>query len=100
MKAWSGMLALAIFFWPVLLAPATQAEVLDLSTIKCKAFFESSKETVSHALAWLDGYYKDEEDPAVIDFDKLKDNAKMLGDYCAAHPGETVGTAGEQLFGK
>ena len=101
MRASTGLLTLAALFWPVLLSTSSaQAEVLDLNGLKCKTFFESSKEDVNLALAWLDGYYKDEDDPALIDFDKLKENAASLGTYCAAHPDETVGNAAEQLFGK
>jgi acid stress chaperone HdeB len=101
MKTSTGLLALAAFFWPAFfVTPPAQAQVLDLNTVKCKAFFEGKKEDISYTLAWLDGYYKDEDDPAVIDFDKLKENAGNLGSYCAAHPDETVATAAEQLFGK
>lgn len=89
-------IVLGIFILP----QAAAADVLDLGTVKCKDFIASSKEEISYTLAWLDGYYKDEDDPAVIDFDKLKDNATKLASYCAAHPEIGVGTAAEELFGK
>ncbi|MGO9004150.1 MAG: HdeA/HdeB family chaperone [Beijerinckiaceae bacterium] len=101
MKASTGMVALVAFFWPALLAaPLAQAEQLDLDTVKCKVFLENSKENIAYTLAWLDGYYKGEDDPAVIDFDKLKENAATLGTYCAQHPDATIATAAEELFGK
>jgi acid stress chaperone HdeB len=101
MKASTGVVALAAFFWPVFVAtPAAQAEELDLNTVKCKAFLESSKENIAYTLAWLDGYYKNEDDPAIIDFDLLKKNAGSLGTYCGEHPDTSVGDAAEELFSK
>jgi acid stress chaperone HdeB len=101
MRASTGLVALAVFFWPALIvAPPAHAEVLDLNTVKCKAFLESSKEDIAYTLAWLDGYYKGEDDPAIIDFEKLKENATTLGAYCAKHPDVGVGTAAEELFDK
>jgi acid stress chaperone HdeB len=95
------MVVLVAFFWPAFFAaPVAQAEQLDLNTVKCKAFLESSKEDIAYTLAWLDGYYKGEDDPAVIDFDKLKENGATLGTYCTQHPDVGVGTAAEELFGK
>jgi len=79
---------------------AAEAEVLDLNTVKCKDFMTASKEDISYTLAWLDGYYMDEDAPAIIDFDKLKSNSAKLADYCGAHPDIGVGAAAEELFGK
>jgi hypothetical protein len=50
-------------------------------------------------LAWLDGYYKDEKDPPVIDTDKFVANAKKLGEYCSANPTIGLITATDKLFG-
>jgi acid stress chaperone HdeB len=101
MKVSTGLLALATFFWPVFLAaPSSQAETLDLSTLKCKAFLEGSKENLPTTLAWLDGYYKGDDDPAVIDFDQLKKNADSLNTYCGQHPDTSVEDAAEELFSK
>ena len=101
MKTSAGLLALVVCSWPAAFAaPPAQAESLDLNTVTCKAFSERSKEDIGYTLAWLDGYYKGEDDPAVIDFDKLKENAGALGAYCEQHPDVTVGAAAEELFGK
>jgi acid stress chaperone HdeB len=80
-------------------APAS-AQVLDLSTIKCKDFFEGSKESIGYTLAWLDAYYRDEDDPPIIDFDKMTKNAEQLGAYCAANPTVGLITAADKLFDK
>jgi len=76
------------------------SEVLDLSTITCKAFFESSGDNISHTLAWLDAYYREEDSPPVIDFDKMKADGAKLGEYCAKNPSVGLITAADKLFEK
>jgi acid stress chaperone HdeB len=91
-------LGLAVAFFSQ--AGVSNAAVLDLGTVKCKDFLNSGKEEIGYTLAWLDGYYMDEDAAAIIDFDKLKENAGKLGGYCAEHPEIGVGAAAEELFGK
>jgi acid stress chaperone HdeB len=76
------------------------AEKLDLSTMKCETFLSEDKDTVNILLAWLDAYYKDEDDPPIIDTAKYVANAKKLGDYCRANPSHGLITATDKLFGK
>lgn len=78
-------------------SPAS-AQVLDLSTITCKDFFEGSKDRLDFVIAWLLGYYTDEDDPPVLDFGKLKDRATKLGAYCAANPAHGLITAAEAVI--
>ena len=94
------MRAIAVFAALVFVNSSASAVVIDLSTTTCKQFFEGSKEDIGYTLAWLDAYYKDEDDPPLIDTDKLVANAKKLGEYCAANPTIGVITAADQLFGK
>ena len=49
-------------------------------------------------LTWLDGYYKDQDDPPVIETDKFTANAKKLGEYCRDHPDIGLITAADKLF--
>ena len=78
-------------------APA-KANEIDLSAWTCKQFQSASKDQVTLILAWLDGYYRAEDDPPVIDTDQLGGNAKKLGDYRAAHPDTKLITAADTLF--
>jgi acid stress chaperone HdeB len=73
---------------------------IDLSTWSCKQFQSASKDDVGAILAWLDGYYKDEDDPPVIDSSQFAANAKKLADYCAVHPDVELITATDKLFQK
>jgi acid stress chaperone HdeB len=83
-----------ILFWS---APAKASEI-DLSTWTCKQFQAAAKDEVTLILAWLDGYYRAEDDPPVIDMDQLGTNAKKLGAYCAVHPDTKLITAADTLF--
>jgi acid stress chaperone HdeB len=81
-------------------AAAANAQVVDLSTIKCREFIELPKETANAITMWLDGYFTDEEDPAVVDLDKLKGKAERLGAFCAANPKMSLMTAAENVMAK
>lgn len=81
-------------------AQVANAQVVDLSTIKCKDFIELPKDTVNAITMWLDGYYTDEEDPAVVDFDKLKAKAEKLNAFCVQNPRMGLMTAAENVMSK
>jgi acid stress chaperone HdeB len=80
-------------------APA-YAQSWDLSTVTCQTFLSYDKNTVNILLAWVDAYYREDDDPPVIDLDKYLGNAKKLGDYCRAHPDIGLITATDKLFEK
>src|SRR5687767_2252026 len=65
------LLAAAIVLALALATPAS-AQKLDLSTVSCKQFLESGKENIAFILMWLHGYWTDEDDPPIVDFDKMK----------------------------
>jgi acid stress chaperone HdeB len=78
--------------------PPAEASEIDLSTWTCKQFQSAAKDDVTLILAWLDGYYRAEDDPPVIDTDQLAANAKKLAGYCSAHPDAKLITAADTLF--
>jgi acid stress chaperone HdeB len=80
--------------------PASHAVVIDLSMMTCQEFLSTDKDEIRIIWAWLDGYYKDEHDPAILDTDTLVANLKRLNDYCAANPTIGLFTATNKLFGK
>ena len=79
-------------------ATPAKANEIDLSTWACKQFQAASKDEVTLILTWLDGYYRAEDDPPVIDMDQLAANAKKLGSYCSTHPDTKLITAADALF--
>jgi acid stress chaperone HdeB len=94
MKFIAGVVAVAMV---ACCSPAV-AEDIDLSTWTCKKFQSADKETIEIILTWLDGYYKDQDDPPIIETDAFVENAKKLGQYCAAHPDIGLITAADKLF--
>jgi acid stress chaperone HdeB len=78
-------------------APAA-AQKIDLSTVTCKDFLASGQDNISYILMWLNGFYTGEDDPPIIDFDKMKERGGKLGDYCRAHPDNGLITAAEEVM--
>jgi acid stress chaperone HdeB len=80
--------------------PASHAAVIDLSMMTCKEFLATDKDEIRIIWAWLDGYYKDEQEPPIMDTNTMVDNLKKLNEYCAANPTIGLITATNRLFGK
>ena len=88
-------------FAAALLASASaSAQTLDLSTIKCKEFLESGKDNIAVIITWLDGYYKEKDDPPIIDFAKFGTNTEKLAKYCADNPTNGLITAADKTLAK
>ncbi len=96
-----GKVASAILVVAALLTAApADAQVVDLSALSCKQFIELPKETLNAVTLWLDAFLTDEEETAVIDFDKMKDKAERLAAYCAQNPETSLMTAAENIMVK
>jgi acid stress chaperone HdeB len=78
-------------------APAS-AQKVDLSTVTCKEFLQSGQETIGLILMWLTGYYADQDASPIIDFDKMKEDAGKIGEYCGANPDHGLITAAGEVF--
>ncbi len=89
---------IAILFAAALWDASAKASEIDLSAWTCKQFQSAAKDEVKLILAWLDGYYRGEDDPPVIDTAQLDANAKKLDTYCAAHPDSKLIAAADTLF--
>jgi acid stress chaperone HdeB len=83
-----------------LAAQSGHAQLVDLSTLRCKQFIELPKETVNAVTMWLDGHLTDEEDPAVVDFDKMKLKAERLAAYCGQNPEMSLMTVAANIMSK
>jgi len=79
---------------------SASATSIDLSTWTCAKFQAAPKDDIGVILAWMDGYYRDEDDPPVIDTDRFVANAKKLGEYCSKHPDTGIITAADEVFAK
>ena len=93
-------LAAALFTAALLASSPSFATKIDLSKMRCDEFLKSSKEDVGYTMAWLDAYYRGDDDPTIIDTEKLAADAKKVADYCAAHPNVRLISATDKLFEK
>jgi acid stress chaperone HdeB len=80
-------------------APA-RAERLDLATMRCKEFLDSSKENTGLILMWLQGYYSEADAAPVVDFDKMKADGGKISEYCRKYAGHSLITAAEKAMGQ
>jgi acid stress chaperone HdeB len=92
----AAALALSLASAPV---PA-HAVVLDLSTMTCKQFIDGGDDEIKMVLTWMDGWYKGDEDEAIIDTEVFVANAKKFGTFCAANPSISIVNAAEKILGK
>ena len=84
----------------VLSSVPAHAVVLDLSTLTCKQFVEGGDDEIKMVLTWMDGWYKGDQDEAIIDTDVFVENAKKFGQFCAANPTISIVNAAEKILGK
>ena len=84
----------------VLCSMPAHAVVLDLSTMTCKQFVEGGDDEIKMVLTWMDGWYKGDQDEAIIDTDVFVENAKKFGQFCAANPTISIVNAAEKILGK
>ena len=81
-------------------ASPVHAQKIELMKMTCKQFIESSTEHVAAIVTWLAGYYSDEDDPAIVDFDKIKEASEKLSDYCRKKPNEEFMDAADEIMEK
>jgi acid stress chaperone HdeB len=93
-------LAATVLAGALLAAPPASAQVVDVGTITCKAFLDFNKDISFAIIMWLDAYYRDEDDPPIIDFDKMAQKAARLATYCGQNSGHSLTTAAEPIMSK
>ena len=92
MKRIFVLAALSIFA-----ASAAQAEVVDVSTIKCAELGKMYMEEASYILIWLHGYYGGKAGDTTIDLAALESVGKAIGEKCAENPDLGLMTVIDQL---
>jgi acid stress chaperone HdeB len=93
-------MSVSLFAAALLLSSApAHAVVLDLSTMTCKQFIEGGDDEIKMVLTWMDGWYKGDEDEAIIDTEVFVANAKKFGTFCAANPSISIVNAAEKILG-
>ena len=98
MRMFAAVLFAALFLAaPFVVVPAADAQSLDLSKITCKEFLDSDKTRKDLIIAWLDGYYLDQNTMGpVMKLDKFAADLQKLSDYCTPNPALDVISAAEK----
>ena len=98
MKAvYAGLVAAAAL---LVTGTAQAAEVVDLSTITCADFSKRPKDEMVNIMFWLEGYYTEDDDPTIIDFDKFTQALEQILIYCSNNPTVGMLTAADEAMGK
>ena len=79
-------------------AGSASGQVVDMNTVTCNDFNGFKKDTTFAIVMWLDAYYRDDDDPPIIDFDKLGQKAAKLAVYCSQNPTHSLTTAAEPIM--
>jgi|ERR1700726_304388 acid stress chaperone HdeB len=79
-------------------ASPASAQVIDLASVTCKDFLTHKKDAMVSIMMWLSGYYTKDDDPTVIDFDKVKARADKLADFCGKNPAVGLVPAAEPIL--
>ena len=98
MRRFGTFLFAALFFALLLVVvSAANAQSLDLSKITCKEFLDSDRTHKDLIIAWLDGYYLDQNTMGpVMKLDKFAADLQKLSDYCTPNPALDVIAAAEK----
>jgi HdeA/HdeB family len=76
---------------------ATEQKI-DLSAMTCRDFMASDQAKSTLILAWFLGFYGEEEDPQVIDLNKLEAARAQFADFCKQQPNFRMTVAAEGIL--
>jgi acid stress chaperone HdeB len=79
---------------------SASAQIVNMNTATCNDFIGFKRDTIFAIVMWLDAYYLDEDDPPIIDFDKIRQKAARLTVYCNQNPTYSLATASEPIMGR
>jgi hypothetical protein len=100
-KIRQSLIAQALLAGVMLVAAApAQAQVVDMSALKCEEFLKSGKDAIAYIVIWLDGYHMDQDASPVMDFGKIATKVEKFGDYCNKNGGATMKDAADEVLGK
>jgi hypothetical protein len=80
--------------------PKQDRRVIHLAEVTCRTFTELTQQEQNIITAWLQGYHLPEQEPAVIDVEKLLLDRAKLSEHCINRPEDDVMTAAEAVMEK
>jgi acid stress chaperone HdeB len=79
-------------------ADSASAQIVDMRTATCNDFIGFKRDTNFAIAMWLNAYYFDEDDPPIIDFEKMRQKAARLSVYCNQNPAHSLISAAERIM--
>ena len=98
MKILTAAALSAVLFTAGSTLAAVNATTVDMTELTCKQFSAYDKDNAGTIMMWLEGYYTEEDDDAVIDFGKMASDMTKLLVYCEAHPDDDIITASDEVM--
>jgi acid stress chaperone HdeB len=77
---------------------SASAQIVNMNTVTCNDFIGFKRESAFAIIMWLDSYYQDEDDPPIIDFEKIRKKAARLTVYCNQNPTHSLTTGAERIM--
>jgi acid stress chaperone HdeB len=71
---------------------------IEMSKLSCAQYAGYNKDNMGLITMWLEGYYTEEDDDAVIDFGKMAGDMARLLIYCGGHPETDIITASDEVM--
>ena len=90
MKILTAAALSAVLFTAGSTLAAVDATTVDMTELTCKQFSAYDKDNAGTIMMWLEGYYTEEDDDAVIDFGKMASHLTKLLIACQADPSKKV----------
>src|ERR1700731_4283927 len=78
--------------------PKQDRKVIHFADVTCRTFTELTQQEQGIIMAWLQAYYLPEQEPAVIDVEKLLSDKAKLTEHCINKPEDDVMTAAEAVM--
>ena len=78
---------------------SASAQIVNMNTVTCNDFIGFKRDTAFAIVMWLDAYYRDEDDPPIIEFEKMRHKAARLTVSCSQNPTHSLTTAAERIMG-
>jgi acid stress chaperone HdeB len=84
----------------VVTSTAVHSQQIDVSSMTCQQFVQNDDSRTNLIVAWLLGFYTDEQDPQVIDLNSLNKTRDRFISFCKQQPNFKMTTAAEGLLEK
>jgi len=85
---------------PTMTAALAEDSKIEMSKLTCAQFAAYNKDNMSIIMMWLEGYYTEEDDDAVIDFGKMAGDTAQLLIYCGDNPDTDIISASDEVMDK